>query len=107
MMKHIRSIALATLALLVACSADAEDEELVSSDSALKCPSPTKDREGFIACVKNQTNKPPPPSNASTSTKGKCSSLAISCTDRGCTCRGNGGPEMACSGSDCQSICCP
>lgn len=104
--------------LLVACAAHAEEEDEASTTSAMKCPSPTKDREGFIACMKKETSASESredrrtgdtsgPTSGTVGSK-RCSSLSIRCDGSGsCTCRGNGGPEKACNGSDCDEICCP
>lgn len=93
---------------LFACASEVS-EESGTSTAELRCPSPTRDREGFIACVKKKTSatKAGERTKSETGGGGRCSSLSIACKDDRCTCSANGGPEQECNGSDCDEICCP
>lgn len=127
-------LAVSLLSLFVFGCAEEEEEEESTSQASLSCPSPVKDRDGFIACVQNKTSGSSSSSSTSTGKGGtasssqsggtitigggssspgggRCSSLSVSCKSVNgqnvCTCRGNGGPEQSCDGSNCQQVCCP
>lgn len=100
---------LLTLALLsfafVACASDVEEEETTTSSESLTC---TRIGRSF-RCVNDSSSKTNQSSKiiVSGSSGSKCSSLSVKCINGECTCRGNGGEEKACDGSNCQQVCCP